>query len=157
MRTKVVNNRLEIFWPEGFHEMSKEEIGHMSSPFGAPAFCLKDPERHIILAAGCRTINGFSAMMLNVNDLADRMKKDLEGQMQPFGCHFDDPVNIKIGTAEAGGWRYGYTVQDTPMCAESLVLKDGKDLYYLHFYYREALKEESLPVIEEILKGSGLK
>lgn len=157
MKTKVINDRLEIHWPEGFHEMSKEEIGQLSAPWGAPAFSLKDPDRHIIFAVGYKTINGFSAMMLSVNDLADRMKKDLEGPMQAFGCHFDDPVNTKIGSAEASGWRYGYTVQDTPMGAECLVLKDGKDLYYLYFYYREALKEESLPVIEEILKESRLK
>ena len=43
------------------------------------------------------------------------------------------------------------------MSAEMLVVKQKKNVYYIHFYYRTANKEESLAVLDEILKASSLK
>ncbi len=37
------------------------------------------------------------------------------------------------------------------MGAESCVMKRGRDAVYFHVYFRDALREESLPVWEEIL------
>lgn len=157
MNTKVLNDRLVFAWPEGFEEMSAEDISKNSTPWGAPEFMIKDTERHIIVSAGYKRINGFSAMMLSEKDAADQIKSELTKAMRNMDVHFDEAVNEKIGDQDSAGWRYGYTVQGIDMGAESIVFKDGKDLYYLHFYYRQALKAESLNVIAEMLKESSWK
>ena len=37
------------------------------------------------------------------------------------------------------------------MRGESMAFKDGKTVWYVHFYYRKAMEAESRPVVEEML------
>lgn len=48
---------------------------------------------------------------------------------------------------------YSYTKNDTPMSAESLVLKQGSSFFYFHLYTRTALKDENMSVMTKMLEG----
>ena len=157
MKTKIVNDELVFAYQDGFNDMSEEEIRGLSTPGGAPAVSVRDPEKKIVAAVGFKTVNGFSAMMLNTKDIAKHDEPALAEAMKNYGYKLDQFVSEKLGEEDAEGFRYDYKVQDVEMSAEMLVVKQKKNVYYIHFYYRTANKEESLAVLDEILKASSLK
>ena len=86
------------------------------------------------------------------------LAKSMEGQMaqamKAFQYKLVEFTARTPGGKEAEGFRYDYTVQDTGMSGESLCVKNRNTFYYLHFYYRTALKEESMAVVDEILQSA---
>ena len=71
--------------------------------------------------------------------------------MAALGCKSEGVKTRTIGGREAHGLRYGYTAQGTAMTGESWVIKERKEIWYLHGYMRTELLEASLPVWEEML------
>lgn len=154
MKTKLLNEELLFSYQDGFREMGEEEIAKLSTDGNPPQFAVTDPDRHMIVTVGFKSIPGFSAMMLNEKELAKKMEPQIAKPMKPFGYQLEGFVTEQVGTKTAEGFRYSYTAQDVEMCGESLAAKQDKNLYYIHCYYRNALKEDSLAVLEEMLKNS---
>lgn len=157
MKTKTINEALTFAYPDDFEEMSEAEIGSMPHYGEAPQFVIRNAERHIIVSVGFKEINGFSAMVLNTKDIAKKTKSEIGKVMKESSYELIADVSESIGGKTAEGFRYRYMVQDVDMSSESLIVKEGKDLYYIQCYYRTALSEDSLPVFEEMLKNSSWK
>ena len=82
------------------------------------------------------------------------MEKQICKSMAALGCRSEGVKKHVIGGRDAWGVRYSYTVQDTGMTGESYVLKDGREIWYLHVYMRTALLADSEPVWESILDSA---
>ena len=154
MKEKVLNQELRITYDETFHELTEEEIAKMNFLSDKPQLCLSDPERHILITAGHRQINGFSAMMLNVKDIAKKSQEQVRGAMKNLGYTEEQIREVNIGGRKAEGFRFGYTADGIEMSGETIVLKSGRTLYYINCYYRTALKADSEPAIRQILESA---
>ena len=150
MSELVINNELTMDCPEGFHVLSEEERRSMKTLKEGEWTGMSDPDRHIIVSAGWEKPALITAV-LNAHDLADICEKRIRKALQPMGYKLESRHDRTVAGEKASGIRYGYTVQDTGMCADSYAFRHGKYIYYFHFYYREALKEESLPAVEALL------
>lgn len=157
MKTKVLNDELCFSYHDEFREMDEAEITKLAAGGQPPQFAVTDPDRHMIITIGYRKIPGFSAMMLNEKDIAKKAEPQIAGPMKPFGYQLEGFVSEAIGNKNAEGFRYTYTAQEIAMYGETLAAKAGKNLYYIHCYFRAALKEESLKVLGEILAASSWK
>ena len=51
----------------------------------SPGKCLSDPERHILISIGRKTISGFSALLVSTKDAAKRMEASIRKPMQAYG------------------------------------------------------------------------
>lgn len=145
----LLNNKLEITLPDGFREMTAEEMAGVKLYKEAPDFCVKDPDRHIVIAAAWKK-SGLAALMLSAKEVAKKSESALQSAMQPFGYTLETFLTEKIGGETAEGFRYHYTAQDTRMVGETFSLKKGKTFYYIHCYLREELRDDSLKILEEI-------
>ena len=47
----LLNNELEISLPEGFRDMTAEELAGLNVYKEAPGVSVKDPDRHIVITA----------------------------------------------------------------------------------------------------------
>ena len=147
---------LSLTWPEGFHVMDETERSKLRFLTVGEGAGLSDPERHMIVTLGHQRAGGFSAALLSTKDLAKNMEKQISKSMAALGCRTESRKQRTIGGKEAHGFRYSYTVQDVGMTGETYVIKDGKEIWYLHVYMRTALLEESLPVWNEMLDAAAL-
>ena len=71
--------------------------------------------------------------------------------MAAHGYHLEEFSDTVIGGVKASGYRYHYHIQDTDMTGETLVVKYKKVFYYLNFYARTGLLEESFKIWQSIL------
>ena len=154
MKSKLSLHGLTLSWPEGFHQMDEAEWSRFKLLADGEGAGLSDPERHMIVTAGYRQAGGFSAALLSAKDLAKNMEKQICKSMAALGCRSEGLKTRAVGGREAHGLRYTYTAHGIAMTGESWVVKEKKEIWYLHCYLRTELREASLPVWEEILDGA---
>ena len=157
MQTELTLKNLNLPVPDGFHVMDDAELSDLKLLADGDGVGLSDPERHMIVTAGTKQINGFSAALLNARDLAKNMEKQIRKPMASLGYRCEGFRQQTVGGRTAEGFRYSYTAQGVGMTGESYVVKDGKSLYYLHAYMRTELLEASLPVWEEVLATAAFR
>lgn len=153
MKKVVLNEELTLAFPEGFETMAPEKEASLKMVGErGKGEAVEDTERHIVASCAFKEVGTLSALLLNSKDLVKSAAKKILEAMKDFGCESEGFFTENVGGKKMEGVRYHYTAQDTAMTAETLVMKKGKVFYYLHFYYRTELREDSRKVIAEILK-----
>ena len=137
--------------PEGFRRMTEEETRGLTTLGEGPWIGLSDPERHMIVTVGWKRLGPIVSRILTGADLAKNAEKRIAASMKPYGFKRTEGVTRTVAGERAHGFRCTYEAQGVAMGAESCVMKRGRDAVYFHVYFRDALREESLPVWEEIL------
>ena len=150
----ILNDALKLMIPEGFHVMTEEERGRVRLLTDGEWVGLSNPERHILVTVGWKPVGRFAAAMLSGSELAGTMEKKIRKPMQGLGYRLEGFTERTIAGTKANGFRYGYEAQTIEMTAESCAVKHERTIYYFHFYARAALKQESLPVWEELLDSA---
>ena len=69
-----LDDKLTLSFPEGFHVLDGAEQGALQFYGGSPGTCLSDPERHILISLGRKSMGGLSALLINAKDAARRME-----------------------------------------------------------------------------------
>ena len=149
----LVFNEFELTHPEGFHEMTKDEKSGLSFWGGNEGVCISDPERHIVISFGAKTVGWLTGKLVKQDEILDRMETVLSKSMKDCGYVYDGSLQRNAGGKETEGFTYSYTAQNIGMTGESFVVKNGKTLIYFHYYTRTALKDENLPVWKEMLES----
>jgi hypothetical protein len=149
--SELLNNTLCIPCPEGFHVMDENERKALTFIADGPGVCLSDPDRHIIISAGYKQAGSFTSFFFNEKDAARSMEQQIAKPMAAYGYRKLGSAERIVGGRGVHGFGYIYESQGIAMYAESHVSKIGKTFYYIHYYTREALKEENMPVWESFL------
>ena len=157
MENKLRLHGLTLPFPEGFHVMDEAEWSRFKLLADGEGAGLSDKARHMIVTVGYKQAGGFSAALLSGKDLAKNMEKQICRAMASLGCKSEGVKQRSIGGREAHGARYRYTAQGTDMTGESWVIKERKEIWYLHGYMRTELLEASLSVWEEMLDGAAFE
>ena len=150
MGRTLLNNELDLTYPDSFAVMTEEELKKHEFYEDAPAFCISDPDRHIVISFSVRKANPFVAMLAGTKEVAKNMEAKIRKPMSKFGYQLEEFTTREIGGNHADGFRYSYEVQGTGMMGETLSVKSGSSFYYIHCYFRKELREESLAVLDEI-------
>ena len=157
MENRLSLHGLNLSRPEGFHVMDEAEWSKLRVLEQGEGAGLSDPERHMIITLGYKQTGVFSAALLNTKDLAKNMEKQIHKPMTALGYQLESWKTCTISGREAEGFRYSYTVQNVGMTAESYVIKDKKEIYYLHAYMRTELLAASDPVWKAMLDAAVLE
>ena len=154
METALLNNELNLSYPDGFHVMDQAELSAYNFYAAAPGWCINDPDRHIMVSVAWKQVPGLFAKMLKVKEVAKSMEGQMAQAMKAYDYRLQEYVSRIPGGKEAEGFSYQYKVQETEMSGASFSIKNKNTFYYIHMYYRSALKDQSLPVLEEILDSA---
>ena len=151
MEDILLNNSLKLPCPEGFHVMDDEERSELNIKGNGPGVCLSNPERHIIVSIGWQQVGGLTSLLLKSGDIVKNSEKAIRKSMQSYGYQLEGFLQRSIAGNKADGFAYTYEAKEIPMYGQSCAMKIGKVFYYFHFYARQAFREESLEIWEEIL------
>ena len=151
MGTLFLNDGWTLEYPDGFHVMDEKEREEIRFLGGVCGECLSDPERHILFSVAWKRIGGFAALILNEKDIAKAMEFRVREPMEAYGYRPEGFSERRVGGKKACCFRYSYEVEGVAMRGESMAFKDGKTVWYVHFYYRQAMEAESGPVAEGML------
>ena len=100
-----------------------------------------------------QTLNAGDDIPLDVAWERGGMSSDgADNNTQTYCCRTVGRIGSSAGLAirAADGFRYTYQVQEIVMAGESLSVKSGSNFYYIHSYFREELREESLKLLDQI-------
>ena len=148
-----LNEELEInYIPEGFHVMDSEELSSLKAYGGQPNWCIKDPERHIIITVSWKK-SGFAALLTSSGEVARSMEKHISKASEPFGYELQGFITRNLGEKTTDGFCYTYTAQGIPMTTETHSLKNKKMFYYINIYMRTELLSESETTTASILES----
>ena len=151
MMEVVLNEEFILTCPDSFHIMDEAEKKALNVADEGQWIGLSDPDRHIIVTAGWKKGPVLALKILSSKDLAGNMEKQISKAMSGLGYRKEGTAERAPGGMKISGFCYEYEVQGTPMYAESSAMKTGKMIYNFHFYSRAALKEENIPVWEEMI------
>lgn len=144
MEELLLNGKLVITLPDGLKAMSDEETANLNFYKDRKGLCLNDPERHIMITAGFKKLNGIINMLVSEKDLNMNSEAEISKAMEPYGYHLMDLGSRMIAGSKAESYSYVYNSEGTDMFGESYVFRKGKDAYYLNLYTRAENKEENL-------------
>ena len=102
-----------------------------------------------ILAANAMIEGG--EIIYDGKDLIKSAQGRIAGVMRPFGYRLTEYKPRNVGGRDASCFQYAYTAQNTEMMGECCAVKEGKTVYYLHFYVRAAFQEEGFRLWQDIL------
>ena len=148
--TNVVNGAMSIPLPEGFHVMDDEERNSISKGQKAPEWVMANEDKHFMFTVSWKEIPALASFLLGPKDVAKSMKKRYGEAAEGAGYTFGEIRNLTIGGQKAFGYPFSYEAEGVAMCGDSIVIKKGKTCYFCHTYYREAMKEESEKLLEEL-------
>ncbi len=131
-----INEELSLILPDRFQEMSPEEIKMSGGSGDESTRGFRNLEQHMILTAGWKKINGFSAMMLNAKDLAKGSEKAVSELMRTFQYQRSGFEPASVGGVDAYAYSYSYQAENVGMSGKTIVLKKNKTVYYFYFYFR---------------------
>ena len=130
--------------------MDAEEKKNMKFMTEGEGEVFSDPEMHILLSVGWTKAGGITSRLLSLHDLIKNSESRIRKAQKPFGYELEKIFSGDLGGAPGDAVRYTYTVQGVRMTGETWCVKMGRNIYYFNFYYRDALREESLEVIRTI-------
>ena len=147
MTTVKINNEMNLTYPDGFREMSEEELTRY---FGSPEnrWGVYDAEKHIILSVGWKKA-GLSDVDMALFEIESRMRRSLVNY-QRIG-----EFNIKIAEKKAQGVRFEYRVNDSARVhvGDLFAVKCNKKFYTVSYITRKFNAAETRPAFEEVLKS----
>ena len=152
MNDLEITDKLHMAYPDTFHVMDEKEKEGFNSLTDDDYVGLSDPESHIIVAVGYKTIPGFSAMLLSSKDIAKNMEKQLSKPMMAYSFARGRFKELEIGGMKANGFDYSYEVQGIVMLGETYVIKKDKTVYFFNMYTRDNMKTKNLSTWENMLK-----
>ena len=145
---------LTLSYPEDFSILDEAERAKMRFAEEGEGVCLSAPELHILISLAWTLTGPLIPRLLGSRELAERKQGAVRRPLSLTDYKLGDMLRRSVGGECAEGFCYTYTAQDIPMYGETLVVKAGRVFYYLHFYARQELKAESLPVWEAFLASA---
>ena len=152
MNKVLLNQELTITIPDGFRQMTEEELRSQNLYKEPPKWCITDPARHIVVSAAWKK-STFASLMISSEEVAKKMENEIRTAMTPYGYQLEGFISEEAGGHTLDGFRYSYTAQGIEMTGETFSVKKDRTFYYIHCYMRTALREESIPVIRELFRS----
>ena len=145
-----LNNALSLSFPDGFQRLSETEMKQLRFAKPGAGECLRDDERHIIVSLAYKGA-GFLSGLLGSGDLIKNAQSRIAGVMRLYSYRLIGYEDRRVGDRAARSFQYAYVAQGVGMAAECCAVKEGKTIYYLHFYVREACGEEGFRLWKQVL------
>ena len=157
MNQTLIHNELSLSWPDGFHEMDRDEMKGLYQDDNPDRWGIWDQERHIIITVFWHDSNAILAALAGPKDVAKSTEKQLKKGLKKHAYQFGGFYQTELCGQGAHGFRYSYQIGDVTQAAEVLVLKRKNTCYTIYYYAREELAAASRPVFEDVLRSMRLE
>ena len=108
----LCNDKLRFTYPEGFYEMTEEELSSLNVLEEGPGSVITDPQRHIIASFGWKPMGGISFLIVNTKDVFNGMRKQILEPMTAYGVRDGGAITRQLDGEAAEGFCYEYTAGD---------------------------------------------
>ena len=153
MKKLTVNGELTLSCPDGFREMSQEELAKAYADRTAKRAGIWDETRHIILVVQWHKANVLLAALTDPKSTLRGAEFRLRRLLKDSEYHQTDTFTREIAGRDARAFRYEYRVHGVMQEGEVYLLKKKTNVYIIYTYTRIPVTEEARRVIGEILNS----
>ena len=153
MTAITLNGSLKITFPEGFTEMSREELKQAYGDDVPDRYGMKDTEKHIIFCVYWHKGPSFLSKLADCKSLRDRCERLISKSMRNHDYRLEEKFESTLCGLEVQGFRHSYVLQDIDFVSEVRVIKRDNVCYTLYYYTRKETQEENESVRDEILNS----
>ena len=157
MSTALINNELEVAYPDGFQEMSEAELHAAYKNEYKNIWGIRDTERHIIFTILWHDSHAKLLKVFDAESIAKRDEKIIAKGMKKLGYRSLGFFKTSLAGQEAHGFRYQYTNMGVGQDGEAFVFTQGKVAYKVYYYTRPELVETNRPIRDAMLMSLKLK
>ncbi|MBQ3285051.1 MAG: hypothetical protein IJH40_05340 [Ruminococcus sp.] len=155
MNSMTINNELKLSYPDGFHEMDKEEMQRF---FSASLYRqgIYDEDRHILISVAW-TKPGPVNYLTDARTILLRAELGMKRGLQDY-CRVKE-TQVEVAGKKARCISFTFTAQgsDIAQSGEMAVFRAGNKFYAVTFVAREDGYDESLNVYHGILESLSLE
>ena len=149
MKSFTINNELTLSCPDGFREMSTEELNKISSSRNPNRFGIWDEERRLMLAILWYKANVFQASLTDPRTSLRSVEMQLQSLLRPNGFTKTGSFHYPIAGQQAKAFSYAYMVTDLLQTGEVFMFRNKRMYYTIFTYAWEAIAGE----VQETLRG----
>ena len=151
MNEAVINNKLKLSYPDGFHVMEEEELTRY---FGSAAnrWGVFDPERNMIISVSWKKA-GFFGFMKDAETVLIDAEAHMKRSLVNYQC--TKAFKTKIGKRKGRGVHFEYRLDASARVhtGEMRVIKAGGAFYALRYIGRKPADEANLKLFEEVIES----
>lgn len=153
MTNDIINNELEISWPEGFHRMSERELRKAFKDNNPNRWGIMDEQRHMMITVLWNRTNMLSAMTVGPKTVAYSVEHKIKTSFDKSSYHFKSYFPKKVSGRNAYGFRYEYMMDNVVQLGEVLVTQNVNCYYTIYTYALKVNKQDARKVIDSIFKS----
>ena len=156
MNKVVLNNEMSVMIPEGFSELSAEEVQKMTAcKSRAPMWNIMNKDEHILISASWVRTGWFMSHLLDAKDMVKTIRDKYKSQEKAFGATYGDITETTLDGQRAYSYSCSYCGKNEEgvmmdMIRETVVVKIGKVFYVFQSVCRDALKEKGIETFHEV-------
>nr|MBQ6242848.1 hypothetical protein [Lachnospiraceae bacterium] len=153
MKKLTVNGELTLSCPDGFREMTQEELAKAYADRTSKRIGIWDEARHIILVVQWHKVNVLLAALSDPKSSLRSAEFRLRRLLKDSEYRKTDTFTRGIAGRDARAFRYEYRVQGVMQEGEVYLLKKKTSVYMIYTYTRMPVTEEARRVIGEMLNS----
>lgn len=147
-KISVNNGSIKVAMPEGFKEMTTQEILDMGGNSNPNNWVIRNEEKNLIINIGWKKVPAIGMLM--------KMKNVLANTQNAFKTYIPtyqliENVQCKIGGEESLGFRYSLVAQYEKQLSEYMLVKHNRHIVSFVVTGPEKTFEEDFHIFKELL------
>ena len=134
MSTAVINDKMTVTYPKGFHVMDEAERKKVFPVADENRWAIWDTQRHIIIAIQWHKAPALLSKIVDTKSLAKRIEDKARKSYRNNGYQGGELFERTIGGEQAWGVSFEYEISGTKQVAEAYVLKHDGYTYSIYYY-----------------------
>ncbi len=152
MHTTLIHQELSLGLPEGFREMSVQEVKDASISAPEDGFTARDEARRMIVSVHWKKLPFLLSAFADPKENMKSTEQMIRNGLQNNEYELLETGEYSVGAESAPGFAYAYTVRGTRQYSEAVFLKHNSHIYALYCYGVSERKEEIHALFADILK-----
>lgn len=154
MNQAVINGELNVSWPDGFQELSREDLRKLYLDDHPDRWGIRNESKHCVFSVFYHKANPLlSILASDVKEIAKATETKLRAGYKGHEYQLEGFHSREIAGLSAEGFRYSYELNHIPESCETYILKKGRVTYTVYWYTRKEREADNEPLLEELLNS----
>ncbi len=151
MKKELINEQINIQFPDEFSEMDKTELSEYFNSIDR-RWGIHDTDMHIVVSVGWVKVNALVSLITDAKSVANGAGASLERHLKDFIRGED--ISVQYGGQNFVGFGFEFRASDDEsvvQCGRLAVTKVKKLYYAIYFIVRKDTAEESFGICNDIM------
>ena len=153
MATEIINKVLSMDIPEGFQQMSPEELKKVYLKDRPNCRGTWDKERHVMIAVSWERYPGVLSALADIKELVQWNRMQTEKTYMQYDYKKEGYFSMRAGDVPLEGHSFSFRKSGTALSGETVLLKYQKTVYTITCTGREENEDANRAMFRKIIEN----